>query len=1205
MAWTDDSIVSVKNKGRVKGLQLKRLEAYGFKSFADKISIDFDKGITAIVGPNGSGKSNITDAIRWVLGEQNIRNLRGTKAEDIIFTGSTARKALGVAEVSLVFENAGELSVDFKEVAVTRRIFRSGESEFYINRSRCRLKDIYDLFADTGIGHDGMSIVSQNRLDDILNSKPEERRAFFEETAGITKYRNRKKETLRKLEATETNLVRVNDIIHEIEMQLEPLAKHAEQTRKYNVLAEELTKYKLTGIHRKYEDLRSQSEETSGKIREKEDQALAVDTEIKSAEARKEELDKEALDLERARQAQAEKNEELRNRMEEVGNEIATLRERQEQSGAARKRILEQRTEIEASLQAADEQISALQEQEKQQAVDLKLADDLLGSERKKLAELEKSIREQKTKSQECNAEEDARKALLAERERELALVEKDVESGSEGQSEREAAIEASRKACEDLQGEHGRLQSEMEAAKEAQKDITGKLEEETQKLQQMQLRLKKVRQEKEEAEQQVRNDGSKLQFLSRMQQDYEGFGKAAKAVLKSRESWHKGVCGAVAELLEVPPKYVTAMEIALGGSLQNIVTEDTNTAKDAIAFLKRQRLGRVTFLPLSSLVVRQAGMENVQGEPGVIGYANELVRVEERFRKIADFLLARTLVADTLDHALQLAKKQGYRTRIVTLEGELLNPGGSLSGGSSHHKESGFLNRGSEMETLRMRIGENQQRAGSLQEREKELAEECRSREGQLAVLSERLQRGNVHVAELRVALENAAVQIEEERSRLEFLREQAEKLRESFALIQRKREESSRAVKAAKEFLAEAGKTAQRAAEKLDHLEMDAEDLSKYINDRELQKAVLEQKLQHSREGILLGKRGKKKNEEMLARNRREEEELAAGLEGSLARLEELSRKNERFQEQHAEGQEEQRRLYEARMEKLAESSKQEKSAKEASRRKNAIEENIHHMEVAASRINMALEDCVNRLLSDYGLTPERAAEEAMDIPGEDIQRRIEELEQGIEELGPVNPNAVQQYEEQNSRHEFMSKQAGDLVEAKDNLCSILNEMDEAMTKQFKEAFACIQVYFGEIFVRLFGGGKAELRLLDEEDVLNTGVEILVQLPEKKRQNLPALSGGERALTVIALLFSFLRYKPSPFSVLDEIDAPLDEANVVRFGSFLREFSANTQFIVVTHRKGTMEFVDTMYGVTIEDAGVSKILSVKIEDVKDTRDR
>ena len=998
-------------------MQLKRLEAYGFKSFADKITIDFDAGITAIVGPNGSGKSNITDAIRWVLGEQNVRNLRGARAEDIIFTGSAARKALGLAEVSLFFANDGTLPVDFREVVVTRRLYRSGESEFFINRARCRLKDIYNLFADTGIGHDSMSIIGQNRIDDILNSKPEERRLFFEETAGITKYRSRKRETVRRLTDTEGNLVRVQDIIREIENQLEPLAQQAERTRIYNGLAEEQKKCRLTQLAQDYGRESKRQQDNNEKLQQKREEALAAEAEVNKAEARRQELNHKLIELEKSMQAQAGESEKIRQKMEATSREIATLEERQEQSASAKERILARRQELSSSLARNVAELATLTAEEKQKQADLKLAGELLQKERERAASY---------------------KGLIASRQQEVNQA-------------REGVLVAQRK-------------------------------------------LNSLQQEQA--------------MLERMQLAYEGFGKAPKAVLKAREPWRKGVAGAVAELIDVPAQYVTAIEVALGSAQQNLVTRDTETAKAAIAFLKQQRLGRVTFLPLSTIVQRTAPEVQVTGEPGVIGWGSSLVKVEDNYRKVADFLLARTLVVDTLDHALALARKHNQKLRIVTLTGELLNPGGSLSGGGKGHQEAGFLNRSAEIEALGEKILQAQQRA------------------------------------------------------------EEAEK---GLASVQ----------------------------QLLDEARQDAEELSGLIHEREIKEAVLKQETLRSRDKLDACREAKEREEKALLDNEQEEKELAEGLEASLRRLQELNKQQQSWQRSYDKSQDQHEILYRERMEMLEENQELEKAAQKAARSHHQVQEEIHKLELIGAKLEMVLSEWQESIFSEYGLTPERAAEEALDMEPGALKKRLQELNQQIRDLGPVNPNALQEHEELSKRHSFMEKQAGDLVEAKDNLEKILTEMDEAMSRQFKDAFAQIQIYFREIFVRLFGGGEAELRLTDEEDVLNAGVEILVTLPQKKRQNMSALSGGERALTVIALLFSFLRYKPSPFSVLDEIDAPLDEANVVRFGKFLQEFAEETQFIVVTHRKGTMEAVDTMYGVTIEDAGVSRILSVKLDDL------
>ena len=998
-------------------MQLKRMEAYGFKSFADKISIEFDAGITAIVGPNGSGKSNITDAIRWVLGEQNVRNLRGTKAEDIIFTGSAARHALGVAEVSLFFDNDGTLPVDFREVVVTRRLYRSGESEFYINKSRCRLKDIYNLFADTGIGHDGMSIIGQNRIDDILNSKPEERRAFFEETAGITKYRNRKRESMRRLLDTENNLVRVQDIIQEIETQLGPLKRHAEKTRIYNELHEEFQQCQLTQLARDYQRESLRKQETAVQMREKQDASQALETKVHAAMARKEELGQKAIELEQQMQQQAAGTEGIRQQIEAASREAAMLTERQEQGTAAQERLLGSREALRATLTESVAEIARLAMAAQQKKREHEQAEALLQEAREEARRCEDSLARVRQQSEQAQADTRRMQSQLAGSQQELAL-------------------------------------------------------------------------------------------LQRMQSAYEGFGKAPRAVLRATAPWRKNIAGAVAELIDVPTDYITAIEVALGAGQQNIVTEDTTTAKEAIAFLKREHLGRVTFLPLSTLVVRRPPDIRLTGERGAIGWASELVKIDPRYQKALDFLLSRTLVVDTLDNALALAKRHEQKLRIVTLTGELLNPGGSLSGGGRGRQDAGYLNRSAEIDALASRVKQQEKQLEDLRSTERRIQQE----------------------------------QLEWQRT---------------------------------------------------------AQELTRKRQEQELKHAVLGQEYLRASERLERQREDKARDEAALTANEQEEKELLASLESSKTRLAELEKQQDALEEKLYDSQQAHDGLYKKRMELLAEGQQADKDAHAASRQVNDLQGEIHKLEITAAKIELMLTDWQDKILQEYGLTPERAAEEALDIEAADLKQRLSELSAKIRELGPVNPNALEQYEELSGRHDFMQKQANDLIEAKENLEKILLDMDEAMTKQFNEAFAKIQVYFSDIFVRLFGGGQAELQLTDRENVLNSGVDILVTLPQKKRQNLSALSGGERALTVIALLFSFLRYRPSPFSVLDEIDAPLDEANVVRFGQFLKEFSTGTQFIIVTHRKGTMESVDTMYGVTIEDAGVSRILSVKLDDI------
>ena len=1088
-------------------MQLKRLEAYGFKSFADKIEIEFHAGVTAIVGPNGSGKSNVTDAVRWVLGEQNVRALRGSKAEDIIFTGSATRRAMGVAEVSLFFENEGDMPVDYREVVVTRRLFRSGESEFFINKSRCRLKDISNLFADTGLGRDGMSVIGQNRIDEILNSKPEERRLYFEETAGITKYRNRKRESMRKLEDMQGNLVRVSDIMQEIEGQLEPLAESAEKTRRHDDLQTVYRRCALTELFQREGQLKKERADSAGKIEAMRDEALAAETQVRLLDVKKEELDQAILVLEEKLQEQAEKNNALRTQIEQANSEIAILEERAHQHDALKARLLQQRADFESTAgeAAAEKQrLFAVEKEllEKHAAIDAAIAKD-----RGSLKALGEKLREVKEKH---------RTLLHAE----------------------------------------NRTKEELHA------------------------------------------DENKLKFLRNMQASYEGFARAPKAVLQAKEPWQKGVAGAVAELVSVPHEYIRAVDVALGSSLQNIVTEDTDTAKAAIAFLKRARLGRVTFLPLSTLVVRRSQDEAAKREAGAIGFANELVGADAKYRKVVDFLLARTLVVDTLDHGLAIEKKMGWRLRIVTLEGELLNPGGSLSGGGRQGQETSFLNRGGEIERLEKSVRDAEEKLAALLKERTLFDKAAKEMAEALEFIARSLQQKDVYAAELRVKDERIAEARKEKEKARETLKKLAEEAEMTFSKAQAKKNDAVQQAKAARRLYEKMERETKESEEELDDLEQDADDLSKYINERELKRAVLEQEKIRAREQALLKEKEETRAKEQAEKTREEEIALDEEQSNGGTKREEIAARVAAWQEKHAEGKAAYDKQYQEKLERHAENQENDKAARAAGQRLSEMQGKLHQMEIAAAEVHVKIEQVQAELLEQYGHTWETAAEEALDLTGTELKKKMQDISRALAELGPVNPNAIREHEELVERHEFMGKQAADLEAARENLMAMIHEMDVTMTRQFKAAFEEIRGYFADIFVRLFGGGKAELFLTDEKDVLHAGVEIEVQLPTKKRQNLSVLSGGERALTVIALLFSFLRYRPAPFSVLDEIDAPLDEANVARFGKFLGEFAENTQFIVVTHRKGTMEAADFMYGITIEDAGVSRVLSVRLDE-------
>ena len=747
-------------------MQIKRLEAYGFKSFADKIQMELTGGITAVVGPNGSGKSNITDAIRWVLGEQNARNLRARTAEDVIFTGSASRKPLGFAEVTLTFDNDGGLPVDYNEVVITRRLFRSGESEYFLNMTRCRLKDIYDLFADTGIGHSGMSIIGQNRIDAILNSKPEERRAFFEETAGITKYKSRKKESLRKLEETETHLVRIGDIIREIETDLAPLEKSAEKTQKYNELKERYQKCNLTLLSAKYEKLSGDATANNELLTAAKDKAAGIETDSKTAEAKHEALMKYVVDLEKKHQEQSRIIDELREKSAATSGEMAALNEREEQSAAAKENILARRRGLNAKLAAEIATIGKFAEEKAALDKELAAVEELLTQRRQNIAEVKEKLAAEQETQRQLAAKTETSRQKSADIEKELALTEQEIAGFAEGLSHSETAIAALEEEIKNLADEKKRVADETKNLQEKERAAHEERDKIRQELNGRRAELDRAAHEEMNSRGQINNARNKLQFLLRMQESYEGFGKGAKAVLKSTAPWRGDIVGAVAEIIDVPEKYVVAAEIALGANLQNIVTKNDAAAKAAIGFLKSNRLGRVTFLPLNTLTLRQ-NREQIRAT-GFIGYLNDLVTTKDEYKIVADFLLSRTAVADTLDNALAIAKTYGYRLRIVTLDGDLVNPGGSMTGGSIRAKETGFLGRESEIESLKKAVETHERHEEQWQQARKEAAERLRDGESRLADINGHLQELLLKKAECNAALKRATELFDEKRVNL-----------------------------------------------------------------------------------------------------------------------------------------------------------------------------------------------------------------------------------------------------------------------------------------------------------------------------------------------------------------------------------------------------------------------------------------------------
>lgn len=1180
---------------------LRRLEAYGFKSFADKTRVEFGPGITAIVGPNGSGKSNIADAIRWALGEQSIRSLRGTKMEDVIFSGSSTRRALGVAEVSLVFDNSdGVLPVDFLEVVITRRVFRSGDSEYYINKAPCRLRDIHELFADTGLGRESMTVISQNKIDEVLNSRPEERRLLFEEAAEITKFKQRKKDALRKIEDTEQNLQRVDDILSEIGIQLVPMAESAERTQKYNLLYNRLISCQVTILLDKLTKAEKMLESVCLQQQALADQDLLIKTQMIEYEVEKERFISELTAAEEKITVSEQSLQQKRTDLERLDGKFAVLEERKRQGNLTYEKLgieIANHQKMEYSLLEKANSLRAEIALQKQEEKELKTAFD---SETAELENVITAINARERQIQDGNERTfDHLQALVTQRNS-VKVLERD-------QQEHQIRIE-------NLQKEHNDYCSQL-AENEAQaceynhretmlKETATNIQTALSETQRQLIENKKIfmqlHEQKKVCTEEFNQFTSRQKILSSMQREYEGFGRGIKNVLKSNLPWRSGICGAVAELITVDDQYVTAIEVALGNALQHIIANDDQTAKAAIAFLKDKNLGRATFLPLNTIQVmhpRSFELKTAEAS-GSLGFAASLVACAPNYRRVIDFLLGRTVVAGTIEDALTIAKQCSYAVRIVTLDGEIIHPGGSLTGGSTHRRETSFLSRTNEIQLLQEKSSVLQTRIESLHHETVQIDIEMKKLDTKAAELEQQLKEHDIKIAQLTIHVEKLAadkkrlmisaatlqteiVAGEEEKN---LLRQRLCSMRNELTVLENQGTEQKQQILLWQEELKELQQSRERLQDcatetriKLNSLQQKTGSAIKQANqfDQDAAEIVLKLKNLTNEQTIL---------EKQLAQTDGEMTDTAE--QRSILTIAMATE-----QQRHVS-------MAENKMSLLVEMQKSDKELKDLRRKYNDIQSQLNDIQLRSTKCTYDLTHCEEQLRERFHITRSEADALTLADPIDRLRLEQEELERRIAFLGPINPQAIDEYDRMKERQQFLQTQYNDLTAARDTLQKIIGDIDLSMSKQFLAAFKTINELFGDIFVRLFGGGQAHLHLSGQEDLLNAGIEITVQPPGKKQQNLALLSGGERALTVIALLFAFLAYHPAPFCVVDEIDAALDEANVQRFSEFLRDYARNTQFIVVTHRKGTMEVADVMHGTTMEEAGVTRLISVKFMD-------
>ena len=1179
---------------------LKRLDVMGFKSFAERISIDFVEGVTAVVGPNGSGKSNVTDAIRWVLGEQSAKSLRGAKMEDIIFAGSDSRKSLNFAEVTLTLNNEDQfLPLDYQEVSVTRRVFRSGESEFFINKQSCRLKDIVDLFMDSGLGKEAFSIISQGKVEEILSSKAEERRTIFEEAAGVLKYKTRKKKAEQKLLETRENLNRVQDILHELEGQVEPLKIQASMAKDYLEKKQELQQYEVAltvheieVLHGKWQELSKQNEEHSN-------QELQLSSELQKKEAFIEQLrdritalDESVSDLQEVLLITTQELEKLEGRR-------SVLQER-------KKNATQSKQQLEQTIEEAQNQVVRLKAEQADQLQKLEGIQATVKDLKQQLGEKEISL---SSFSEDLELEIESLKAdyidLLNEQaaaNNEMRMVKQQHEQINARSARLDSENEELLSKRSDITAEKELLISQLKSIKQKLEETATRLFERKTSLEKLQDKYKSEETKLYQAYQYVQQVQSRIEMLKGMEDEYAGFFQGVKEVLKAPNL--QGVEGAVAELITVPREYNLAIETALGAAMQHVVVDTEENARKAIQFLKINSFGRATFLPMTVMKERNipsSQLQLVSDHPSFIGVASQLVRYQSKYAEIVANLLGAVIITSDLKGANELAKKLHYKYRIVTLEGDVVNPGGSMTGGATKSKNYSLLARKGELEELSNKL--------PLME------EKTLQQEKQVKQLKESIQQHTELYESLRANSEQLRIQEESVKGQLREVETNERNLNDRLALydldqssyVEEKLQREQRLVELEK-LLVEIASKLEDSKVKIDELtnrknaqQSSITEVTSELNELKVQYAAKREQQQHAQatyDRLLKDLAEWQRKEEDATEDRKL---LFTDMESNTSgeqQLEELAKsklqdKNETIQ------------LISARREERSQLHMQledaERELKEQKRIYKGYVETMKDEEVKINRLDVELENRLQHLQQEYLLSFEDAKEQfsLQDSP-EETTKKVKLIKMAIEDLGTINLGAIDEYERVFERFTFLTEQKADLQEAKDTLFQVIDEMDEEMKRRFKETFDGISNEFEAVFQQLFGGGRAQLKLTDPDDLLNTGVEIIAQPPGKKLQNLGLLSGGERALTAIALLFSILIVRPVPFCVLDEVEAALDEANVQRFSQYLRKFSSHTQFIVITHRKGTMESADVLYGITMQESGVSKLVSVRLEDKK-----
>ncbi len=1182
-------------------MYLKRLELQGFKSFADKTKLEFMPGITTVIGPNGSGKSNISDAIRWVLGEQSMKSLRGSKTEDIIFAGTQSRKSLGFAEASIVIDNTdGKLPIEFAEVIVTRRIYRNGESGYFINKTPCRLKDVLELFMDTGIGKDGYSIIGQGKIDEILSNKSEDRRRIFEEAAGIVKYRTRKAESEKKLEQTKLNLLRINDILSEIEANIEPLKNQSDKAKKFLALREELKSIEiglfLYNIDISKEKISEIVKDVDILIAQKESEENKQDVLQGLKQNLKIELDELTASIEATQNLSFESSKQI----EKITSDINVAKERISNNTANFDRYL-------SDIEELNTRIAELEE-EKTSRIEKKTN---LSNNREKFV---KELEEKETALAELSSK-------LTSAETAIEAKKKKVEENTDLKYEKKEAINTLEINTENLikrekvvKNEISDTISELDQKRMLKSDINKTFAEIEKQKNEYEHRLAEINEKKEASSAKIKDyddkinnlsislrmKESKYKFLVEMEKEKEGYQRSVKSLLlecEKNSALNKGMYGVFANLISVPEEYRLAIEMVLGNTLQNIVTQTEEDAKKMIEYLRKNNLGRASFLPISSVKGKKVDRLIRNNLSGVIGIASDLIKADKKYEGIILNLLGRTVVVDNMDTAIVLARQNSYGFKIVTLQGDIINPAGSISGGSVTQKTTSIIGRASQIKDLEKEIAK-------LEKQVQEIVTEKQSYENSISDLLEEV-----------VALEKTAQEQEivyaTEKQRILSLEESIAKLESKLSTLKQElvdidktKEDNSNKKVEIEQALQEMQQETEILSAQINEFAQKNKDTQKYIDDLnfditnlKISVSSFDESSNSIDEIIARIDLDISNNKNAINVKKSQRERITADNLSLESEINNLNEKIKQINEEVTGASEKAQKLKDERTSKNDKLSKTEEEILEQFKIVEDLKNQISKLEVKKSKLDIELEQIINKMWEDYELTPSNVVDYEKPSNIAQTTKKVKSLRDEIKNLGSINIDSIEEYKQTKERYDFMCEQRLDLENSSNKLRKVIQDMTKTMKDQFEKQFKIINKNFGEVFSELFGGGKAELKLTDPENILECGIEIEVQPPGKKLQSMTLLSGGEKAFTAIALLFAILKINPAPFCVLDEIEAALDDVNVYRFAEYLKKFTKHTQFLVITHRKGTMEVADTVYGITMEESGISKLLSMKLK--------